>query len=118
MLCIALPARAGPPLVPLPRRSRSAIRCSAALRPPGRERQDHTDGVTAGHPAYGKAANRQSHILARQGVMEMDQGDHPVLVTGATGNTGRPTTTVAGLTGRPPRDIAQFARDYAAAFSG
>lgn len=28
------------------------------------------------------------------------------------------TTTVADITGQPPRDIGQFARDYAAAFSG
>jgi hypothetical protein len=88
------------------------------------------------------------------------QQDSPVLVTGATGTTGRAVTfldvpprafaeslrgilppwqveglledyahyrrgeaaavapTVAEITGRPPRDVWQFARDYAPAFIG
>jgi NAD(P)-dependent dehydrogenase (short-subunit alcohol dehydrogenase family) len=85
----------------------------------------------------------------------MAQQDSPVLVTGATGNTGRAVVdalarqgvpvramvsaeadlledyahyrrgeaaavapTVAEITGRPPRDVWQFARDYAPAFTG
>jgi hypothetical protein len=31
------------------------------------------------------------------------------------GEAAEVTTTVADITGRPPRDIGQFARDYAAA---
>jgi uncharacterized protein YbjT (DUF2867 family) len=34
------------------------------------------------------------------------------------GEAAEVTTTVAEVTGQPPRDIGQFARDYAAAFSG
>lgn len=34
------------------------------------------------------------------------------------GEAAEVTTTVADVTGQPPRDIGQFARDYAAAFSG
>lgn len=100
MLCLALPARTGPPPDPIPRHS--------PPQPP--RRQNHTDGARAGHPAFGQAESRQSRSLARQGVMEMDQGDRPVLVTGATGNTGRPI--VAALTGHgmPVRAMARPAR--------
>lgn len=34
------------------------------------------------------------------------------------GEAAKVTTTVADVTGQPPRDVGQFARDYAAAFSG
>ena len=36
----------------------------------------------------------------------------------AGGKTVTITTTVADLTGRPPRTVAEFAREHAAAFRG
>jgi hypothetical protein len=36
----------------------------------------------------------------------------------AGGKTVTITSTVADLTGRPPRTLAQFAREYAAVFRG
>ena len=64
---------------------------AAALKPPAvpDAAPNHAYGVTPSHPASEKAANRQSGTVTRQAVMEMDREDRPVLVTGATGSTGR-----------------------------